>query len=88
MRPPRCRLRTLLVAVAVAASALSGLHLWRLSREYRRRAEESAGDGLIWEADGAVELEARKRMSPQEWEAYLDRPYRAKLRWQAELAAK
>jgi peptidoglycan/LPS O-acetylase OafA/YrhL len=85
---PRFRLRTLLIAVAVAAMALSGLHLWRLSREYRRRADQYSSEHFIWEGDGAAELEARQRMSPAEWEAYMDRRYQEILRWRQHMQAK
>jgi hypothetical protein len=60
MHPPRFRLRTLMVAVAVAGVVLGSVHLLRLGREYERRAAQYAGR-VRWAGDGRAELEARRR---------------------------
>jgi hypothetical protein len=88
MRPPRFRLRTLLVAVAVAALSLSGLHLQRLSRAYQRRADQYSNEGFRWCEYGSAELEAQQRMSPQQFEAYIGRRFQEILRWRARMEAK
>jgi hypothetical protein len=79
--------RRWIIAVAVVGVALGGFHLWRLSREYQRRAEQYAGH-FIWEGDGNADLEARQRMSPAQWDAYILGRCEEILRWRAQMEAK
>jgi hypothetical protein len=87
MRLARMTTRRWMVAVAVVGVALCVFHLWRLSREYQRRADLYAGH-FIWEGDGGVELEALQRMSRAQWDAYILGRYEEILRWRAQMEAK
>lgn len=87
MRPPRIRIRTMMIAVAAVALALYGRHLWRLSGEYHRLAERYAAP-IRWAEDSNAELEARQRLSPAEWQVFSDRMYQARVRWQTGMERK
>jgi hypothetical protein len=79
--------RRWIFAEAVVAVAFCVFHLRRLSREHQRRADLYAGH-FIWDGDGEVELETRRRMSRAQWDAYILGRYEEILRWRAHMEAK
>ena len=77
MRPPRFRLRSLLIAVAVVAIGMGALALWRRSVSLKRQAMHHALRGIVLEAEAGSGPDAARWHRRADWHYQMSRKYLA-----------